>query len=95
MTRRILGRSDFFAFFLAWWSGVFAGGFGEIGVSAWCFCGHVVVKRVAKTVCWMACFGDGFFAIFSDLFLWCFTRQPHGRDLHFLSGYRYSSGYGP
>jgi hypothetical protein len=64
MTRRILGRSDFFAFFLAWWSGVFAGGFGEIGVSAWCFCGHVVVKRVAKTVCWMACFGGWIFCNF-------------------------------
>jgi len=33
---------------LAWWIGVFAGVFEEIGVSAWCFCGQVVVDCVAN-----------------------------------------------
>ena len=47
----------FLRFFSVWWSGVFAGGFGEIGVSVWCFCGQGVVKQVGKVVCWVACFG--------------------------------------
>jgi hypothetical protein len=47
----------FLRFFLVWWIGIFAGVFREIGVSAWCFCGQDVVKRVDKVVCWMACFG--------------------------------------
>jgi hypothetical protein len=33
---------------LAWWIGVFAGVFEEIGVSAWCFCGQDVVNCVAN-----------------------------------------------
>jgi hypothetical protein len=32
---------------LAWWIGVFTGVFEEIGVSAWCFCGQIVVQCVA------------------------------------------------
>ena len=51
MTRRILGRSDFFAFFSGVVIGVFIGFFGETGVLEWCFCGQGVVKRVGKVDC--------------------------------------------
>ena len=53
MTRLILGLSDFY------WvvNGLFVGGFGGIGVSEWCFCGHVVVNWVGKAVFGMHCFG--------------------------------------
>ena len=36
----------FFAFFVRWWSGVFAGVFEENERWTWCFCGQSVVKRL-------------------------------------------------
>jgi hypothetical protein len=39
-------------FFVLWWSGVFAGFFGEMRVSVWCFCGEFVVECVVNVVSW-------------------------------------------
>jgi hypothetical protein len=44
-------------FFVLWWSGVFAGVFGEMRVSVWCFCGEVVVECVVNVVSWPTLFG--------------------------------------
>jgi hypothetical protein len=55
--------------FLVWCFGVFAGGFGEIGVSTWCFCGVDVVDWVGKVVCGKTVFEEGNFAGFWNLFL--------------------------
>jgi hypothetical protein len=53
-----MGMLIFYAgFFLVGCFVLFTGDFGEIGVSAWCFCGQVVVKRVGKVVFGWLCFG--------------------------------------
>jgi hypothetical protein len=46
---------------LAWWIGVFAGIFEEIGVSAWCFCGQDVVDCVAIVETGRTLFGPSIF----------------------------------
>jgi hypothetical protein len=37
-------------FFVLWWMGLFAGVFGKIGASLWCFCGEFVVECMVKLV---------------------------------------------
>jgi hypothetical protein len=51
-------------FFLVWCFVLFAGGFGEIGVSTWCFNGLDVVDWVGKMVCGRTVFGVGIFCRF-------------------------------
>jgi hypothetical protein len=48
---------------------VFAGGFGEIGASVWCFCGVDVVDWMEKMVWWWAVFEVGIFCSFLGFIL--------------------------
>jgi hypothetical protein len=66
-----MGMLIFYAgFFLVGCFVVFAGGFGENGAPAWCFCGVEVVDCVGKMVCGMAFFGLEKFCRFLKFIFW-------------------------